>query len=193
VVSNSPPSSLEEDEGFSDWTLLSRRKEEQMEHKAVKTHLNGSHPSKLQLCSSSAQHGKQRDLNVFDSTPFIQTRPPFSNQQNLDEDGNDEDCGGREQERMANIKAAEREEGEIRRWCAEEEDPRRMKGHESSLREKQNQSCNMDEKVQYLRRHLTLTQSCIKISLSKVLAVSASCSEHTNFLFFFLFHRETKR
>ncbi|XP_039544508.1 lymphocyte-specific protein 1 isoform X2 [Pimephales promelas] len=140
VVSNSPPSSLEEDEGFSDWTLLSRRKEEQMEHKAVKTHLNGSHPSKLQLCSSSAQHGKQRDLNVFDSTPFIQTRPPFSNQQNLDEDGNDE-----WQERMAN-KAAEREEGEIRRWCAEEDDPRRMKGHESSLRKKQNQSCNMDEK-----------------------------------------------
>ncbi|XP_056100242.1 lymphocyte-specific protein 1 isoform X2 [Rhinichthys klamathensis goyatoka] len=146
VVSNSPPSSLEEDEGFSDWTLLSRRKEEQMEHKDVKKHLNGSRPSKLQLCSSSAQHSKLHDLNVFDSTPFIQTRPPFSNQQNLDEDGNDEDWGGREQERMANIKAAEREEGEIRRWCAEEEDPRRMKGHESSFWKKQNQSCNIDEK-----------------------------------------------
>lgn len=172
MVSNSPPSSLEEDEGFSDWTLLSRRKEEQMEHKDVKTHLNGSLPSKHQLCSSSAQHSKLHDLNVYDSTPFTQTRPPFSNQQNLDEDGDDEDWGAREQERRANIKAAEREEGEIRRWCAEEEDPRRMKGHESSFWKKQNQSCNMDEKVQYSRRHLTSTQSCIKISLSKVPTVS---------------------
>ncbi|CAM4525929.1 unnamed protein product [Leuciscus chuanchicus] len=146
VVSNSPPSSLEEDEGFSDWTLLRRRKEEQMEHKDVKTHLNGSHPSELQLCSSSAQHSKLDDLNVYDSTPFTQTRPPFSNQQNLDEDGDDEDWGAREQERRANIKAAEREEGEIRRWRADEEDPRRMKGHESSCWKKQNQSCNMDEK-----------------------------------------------
>ncbi|KAK7170296.1 hypothetical protein R3I94_000506 [Phoxinus phoxinus] len=146
VVSNSPPSSLEEDEGFSDWTLLSRRKEEQMEHKDGKAHLNGSCPSKLQLCSSSAQHSKLHDLNVYDSTPFIQTRPPLSNQHNLDEDGDDEDWGAREQERRANIKAAEREEGEIRRWCAEEEDPRRMKGHESSFWKKLNQSCNMDEK-----------------------------------------------
>ncbi|XP_016299424.1 lymphocyte-specific protein 1-like isoform X2 [Sinocyclocheilus anshuiensis] len=140
------PSSLEEDEGFSDWTHLSRRKQGQMEHKDVESHLNGSHHSKLQLCSSSAQQSKLHDINVYDSTPFIQTRPPLSNQQNLDEDGDDEDGGAREQERMNNIKAAEKEEGETGRWCAEEDDPRRVKGHESSFRKKQNQSCDMDEK-----------------------------------------------
>ncbi|XP_051757718.1 non-muscle caldesmon isoform X2 [Ctenopharyngodon idella] len=135
-------SSLEEDEGFSDWTHLSRRKQGQTEHKDIETHLNGSRHSKLQLCSSSAQHS----INIDDSTPFIQTQPPFSNQQNLDEDGDDEDWGARERERRANIKAAEREEGEIRRWCAEEDDPRRMKGHESSFWKKQNQRSDMDEK-----------------------------------------------
>ncbi|XP_016099693.1 lymphocyte-specific protein 1-like isoform X2 [Sinocyclocheilus grahami] len=140
------PSSLEEDEGFSDWTHLSRSKQGQMEHKDVESHLNGSRHSKLQLCSSSAQQSKLHDINVYDSTPFIQTRPPLSNQQNLDEDGNDEDWGAREQERMNNIKAAEKEEGETGRWCAEEDDPRRVKGHESSFRKKQNQSCDMDEK-----------------------------------------------
>ncbi|XP_016386208.1 lymphocyte-specific protein 1-like isoform X2 [Sinocyclocheilus rhinocerous] len=140
------PSSLEEDEGFSDWTHLSKRKQGQMEHKDVESHLNGSRHSKLQLCSSSAQQSKLHDINVYDSTPFIQTRPPLSNQQNLDEDGDDEDWGAREQERMNNIKAAEKEEGETGRRCAEEEDPRRVKGHESSFRKKQNQSCDMDEK-----------------------------------------------
>uniref|UniRef100_A0A671S0I3 Lymphocyte-specific protein 1-like n=1 Tax=Sinocyclocheilus anshuiensis TaxID=1608454 RepID=A0A671S0I3_9TELE len=140
------PSSLEEDEGFSDWTHLSRRKQGQMEHKDVETHLNGSRHSKLQLCSSSAQQSKPHDINVFDSTPFIQTRPPLSNQQNLDEDGDDEDWGAREQERRDNINAAEREEGETGRWCAEEGYPRSVKGHESSFWKKQNQSCDMDEK-----------------------------------------------
>ncbi|ROK23434.1 Lymphocyte-specific protein 1 [Anabarilius grahami] len=135
-------SSLEEDEGFSDWTHLRRRKQRQMEDKDIETHLNGSRHSRLQLCSSSAQHS----INIEDSTPFIQTQPPFSHQQNLDEDGDDEDWGAREQERRANIKAAEREEGEIRRWCAEEDDLRRMKGHESPFWKKINQSCDMDEK-----------------------------------------------
>ncbi|XP_016411091.1 lymphocyte-specific protein 1-like isoform X3 [Sinocyclocheilus rhinocerous] len=140
------PFSLEEDEGFSDWTHLSGRKQGQTEHKDVETHLNGSRHSKLQLCSSSAQQSKPHDINVFDSTPFIQTRPPLSNQQNLDEDGDDEDWGAREQERRDNINAAEREEGETGRWCAEEGYPRRVKGHESSFWKKQNQSCDMDEK-----------------------------------------------
>ncbi|XP_067258300.1 lymphocyte specific protein 1 b isoform X1 [Chanodichthys erythropterus] len=135
-------SSLEEDEGFSDWTHLSRRKQRQMEDKDIETHLNGSRHSRLQLRSSSAQ----QSIDIEDSTPFIQTQPSFSNQQNLDEDGDDEDWGAREQERRANIKAAEREEGEIRRWCAEEDDLRRMKGHESPFWKKQNQSCDMDEK-----------------------------------------------
>ncbi len=141
------PSSLEEDEGFSDWTQLSRRKQGQMEHKDVETHLNGSRLSKLQLCSSSAQQSKLHDINVNDSTPFIKTRPPLSNQKNLDEVGDDEVLGARDQERSDNIKAAEREEGEIGQWCVEEDDPRRMKGHESSFWKKQNQSCDMDEKV----------------------------------------------
>ncbi|XP_026123511.1 non-muscle caldesmon-like isoform X2 [Carassius auratus] len=140
------PSSLEEDEGFSDWTHLNRRKQGQMEHKDVEAHLNGSRHSKPQLCSSSAPKSKLHDINVFDSTPFIQTRPPLSNQQNLDEGGDDEGLGAREQERMDNIKASEKEEGENGRWCAEEDDPRRVKGHESSLWKKQNQSCDMDEK-----------------------------------------------
>uniref|UniRef100_A0A8C2A0Y7 Lymphocyte specific protein 1 b n=1 Tax=Cyprinus carpio TaxID=7962 RepID=A0A8C2A0Y7_CYPCA len=140
------PFSLEEDEGFSDWTHLSRRKQGQMEHKDVETHLNGSRHSKPQLCSSSAQQSTLHDINVYDSTPFIHTRPPLSNQQNLDEDGDDEDRGAREQERMDNIKAAEKEEGETGRWCAEEDNPRRVKGHESSFWKKQNQSCDMDEK-----------------------------------------------
>ncbi|XP_016092703.1 lymphocyte-specific protein 1-like isoform X2 [Sinocyclocheilus grahami] len=140
------PSSLEEDEGFSDWTHLSRRKQGQMEHKDVETHLNGSCHAKLQFCSSSAQQSKPHDINVFDSTPFIQTRPPLSNQQNLDEDGDDEDWGAREQERRDNINAAEREEGETGRWCAEEGYPRSVKGHESSFWKKLNQSCDMDEK-----------------------------------------------
>lgn len=141
------PFSLEEDEGFSDWTHLSRRKQGQMEHKDVETHLNGSRHSKPQLCSSSAQQSTLHDINVYDSTPFIHTRPPLSNQQNLDEDGDDEDRGAREQERMDNIKAEEKEEGETGRWCAEEDNPRRVKGHESSFWKKQNQSCDMDEKV----------------------------------------------
>ncbi|XP_059388947.1 lymphocyte-specific protein 1-like isoform X2 [Carassius carassius] len=140
------PSSLEEDEGFSDWTHLNRRKQGQMEHKDVETHLNGSRHSEPQLCSSSAQKSKLHDINVFDSTPFIQTRPPLSNQQNLDDGGDDEDLGAREQERMDNIKAAEKKEGENGHWCAEEDDPRRVKGHESSLWKKQNQTCDMDEK-----------------------------------------------
>ncbi|XP_042616385.1 lymphocyte-specific protein 1-like isoform X3 [Cyprinus carpio] len=140
------PFSLEEDEGFSDWTHLNRRKQGQMENKNEETHLNGSHHSKLQLCSSSGQQSKLHDINVFDSTPFIQTRPPLSNQQNLDEDGDDEDWGARERERRDNINAAEREEGETGWWCAEEEDPRRVEGRESSFWKKQNQSCDMDEK-----------------------------------------------
>lgn len=139
--------SLEEDEGFSDWTHLSRRKQGQMEHKDVETHVNGSRHSKLQLCSSSAQQSKLHDINVYDSTPSIQTRPPLSNQQNLDEDNGDEDWGAREQTRRDDIKAAEREERETRRWCAEEDDARRVKGHESSFWKKQNESCDMDEKV----------------------------------------------
>ncbi|XP_050971203.1 lymphocyte-specific protein 1 isoform X2 [Labeo rohita] len=138
--------SLEEDEGFSDWTHLSRRKQGQMEHKDVETHVNGSRHSKLQLCSSSAQQSKLHDINVYDSTPSIQTRPPLSNQQNLDEDNGDEDWGAREQTRRDDIKAAEREERETRRWCAEEDDARRVKGHESSFWKKQNESCDMDEK-----------------------------------------------
>ncbi|KTG41692.1 hypothetical protein cypCar_00020921 [Cyprinus carpio] len=140
------PFSLEEDEGFSDWTHLNRRKQGQMENKNEETHLNGSRHSKLQLCSSSGQQSKLHDINVFDSTPFIQTRPPLSNQQNLDEDGDDEDWGARERERRDNINAAEREEGETGWWCAEEEDPRRVEGRESSFWKKQNQSCDMDEK-----------------------------------------------
>ncbi|XP_058639134.1 lymphocyte-specific protein 1 isoform X2 [Onychostoma macrolepis] len=140
------PSSLEEDEGFSDWTHLSRRKQGQMEHKDVETHLNGSRHSKLQLCSSSAQQSKLHDINVYDSTPFIKTRPPLSNQQNLDEVGDDVASGARDQERRDNIKAAEREEGETGQWCVEEDDPRRAKGHESSFWKKQNQSYDMDEK-----------------------------------------------
>ncbi|XP_052457546.1 lymphocyte-specific protein 1-like isoform X2 [Carassius gibelio] len=140
------PSSLEEDEGFSDWTHLSRHKQGQMEHKDVETHLNGSRDSKRQLCSSSAQQSKRHDINVFDSTPVIKTRPSLSNQHNQDEDGDDEDWGAREQERRDNINAAEEEEGETGRWCAEEEDPRRVKAHGSSFWKKQNQSCDMDEK-----------------------------------------------
>lgn len=118
-----------------------------MEHKDVEAHLNGSRHSKPQLCSSSAPKSKLHDINVFDSTPFIQTRPPLSNQQNLDEGGDDEGLGAREQERMDNIKASEKEEGENGRWCVEENNPRRVKGHESSLWKKQNQNCDMDEKV----------------------------------------------
>ncbi|XP_067295170.1 lymphocyte specific protein 1 b isoform X2 [Pseudorasbora parva] len=162
LVPRSPPSSLEEDEGFSDWTHLSRRRQEQMEHKNVETHLNGSRPSKPQLCSSIAQHSKLHDLNMYDSAPSIQTRPPFSNQQNLDEDGNDEDWCAREQERRANIKAVEREEGEIRRWCAEEDDPMRIKGHESSFWKKQNPSCDMDEKREKkVERKISYTSTVI--------------------------------
>ncbi len=144
------PSSLEEDEGFGDWSHLSRRKQGQMEHKDVETHLNGSRL----LCSSSAQQSKPHDRNVHDSTPFIKTRPPLSNQQNLDEVG-DEVWGARDQERRDNIKSAEREEGETERWCVEEDDPRGVNGHKSSFLKKQNQSCDMDEKVWYLRRNLT--------------------------------------
>ncbi|XP_073692106.1 lymphocyte specific protein 1 b isoform X1 [Garra rufa] len=139
-------SSLEEDEGFSDWTQLSRRKQGQIDHKDVETHVNGSHHSKLQLCSSSAQQSKLHDINVNDSTPCKQTRPALSNQQNLDEDGDEEDWGAREQERRNNIKAAERVKEETGRLCAEEDDPRRVKGHESSFWKKQNESCEMDEK-----------------------------------------------
>lgn len=137
------PSSLEEDEGFSDWTQLSRRKQEQMERKDVETHLNGSLHSKLQLCSSSAQQSKLHDINVCD----IKTRPPLSNQKNLDEVGDDEVRGARNQESRDNIKAAEREEEETGQWCVEEDDARRVKAHESSFWKKQNQSCDMDEKV----------------------------------------------
>ncbi|XP_043099142.1 lymphocyte-specific protein 1 isoform X2 [Puntigrus tetrazona] len=136
------PSSLEEDEGFSDWTHLSKRKQGQMDHKDEETHLNGSRHSKLQLSSSSAQQSKLHDRNAYDSAPFIQTRHPLSNQQNLDEEGDDENWGASRE----NIKTAEREEGEAGRWCVKEDDPRRVKGHESSFWKKQNQSFGTDER-----------------------------------------------
>ncbi|XP_056317857.1 lymphocyte-specific protein 1 isoform X2 [Danio aesculapii] len=125
------PSSLEEDEGFSDWTHLSRRKQGQMEHTDAETHLNGTRHSKLQLTCGSTQQSKLCDLNVNDNVPFMKTRPPLSNQKHLDEDGVE-----KEQERRVNITSVEREEGE----------PRRMKCHESSFRKNPNQSSGTDEK-----------------------------------------------
>ncbi|XP_057194830.1 lymphocyte-specific protein 1 isoform X3 [Triplophysa rosa] len=137
------PQSFEEDEGFSDWTQqLSRRKQRQMAQVDVEPHLNGSHHSKLQLCSSSAQSKLyQNDADMCDTTTFKQTRSPLSNQKNLDE-GDDED-DVREKERMDNIHT-ETKEKEFRRWCEEEENPGRMKDNESWRRE--NQRCDMDEK-----------------------------------------------
>lgn len=125
------PSSLEEDEGFSDWTHLSRRKQGQREHTDGETHLNGPQRSKLQLSCSSTQQSKTCDLNVNDNVPFMKTRPPLSNQKHLDENGVEE-----ERERRVNVTSVEREEGE----------PRRMKSHESSFRKNPNQSSGTDEK-----------------------------------------------
>ncbi|NP_001410762.1 lymphocyte specific protein 1 b isoform 2 [Danio rerio] len=125
------PSSLEEDEGFSDWTHLNRRKQGPMKHTDVETHLNGTRHSKLQLSCSSTQQSKLCDLNVNDNIPFLKTRPPLSNQKHLDEDGVEE-----ERERRVNITSVEREEGE----------PRRMKSHESSFRKNPNQNSGTDEK-----------------------------------------------
>ncbi|XP_052000279.1 non-muscle caldesmon isoform X2 [Xyrauchen texanus] len=126
------PSSLEEDEGFSDWAQhLSRQKQRKLEHDNVEPHLNGSHHSTkhLQLCSSSAQQTKlqQSDLNVYDTTPSIQTRSPLSNQQNLVEDDDIEEWDAREWERRNNIKETEKEERESRPWCEEDETPGRVK------------------------------------------------------------------
>ncbi|XP_051578620.1 lymphocyte-specific protein 1-like isoform X2 [Myxocyprinus asiaticus] len=137
------PSSLEEDEGFSDWAQhLSRRKQRKLEHDDVEPHLNGSHHStkQLQLCSSSAQQIKlqQSDLNMYDTTPSIQTRSPLSNQQNLVEDDDIEDWDAREWERRNNIKATEKEERESRPWCEEDETPGRVK---------ENQRCDMNDEV----------------------------------------------
>ncbi|XP_051537612.1 non-muscle caldesmon-like isoform X2 [Myxocyprinus asiaticus] len=150
---NMGPSSLEEDEGFSDWAQhLSRRKQRQMEHEDVETNLNGSLHSttQLQLCSSSAQQSKLHrcDLNVYDTTPYIQTQSPLSHQQNLVEDDNSEDWGAREWERRNNIKATEREERESRRWCEEDENPGRMK---------ENQKCDMDEKVREKKAEMKIS------------------------------------
>lgn len=136
-------SSLEEDEGFSDWTQqLSRRKQRQMEQVNVEPHLNGSHHSKLQMGSSSAQSKLyQNDVDVYDATTFKHTRSPLSNQKNL-VDNDNEDWGVQEKERRDNIHT---ERKEFRRWCAEEENSGRMKDNESWRRE--NQRCDIDEKV----------------------------------------------
>ncbi|XP_042616387.1 lymphocyte-specific protein 1-like isoform X5 [Cyprinus carpio] len=104
---------------------------------------SSTEPSQPTVTPQDSPHTAQL---LDNHTPFIQTRPPLSNQQNLDEDGDDEDWGARERERRDNINAAEREEGETGWWCAEEEDPRRVEGRESSFWKKQNQSCDMDEK-----------------------------------------------
>nr|XP_055062713.1 lymphocyte-specific protein 1 isoform X1 [Misgurnus anguillicaudatus] len=145
------PSSLEEDEGFSDWTQqLSRRKQKQMEHQDVEAHLNGSHQSRLQPCSSSAQQSKlhQNDFNMYDAAPLKQTRSPLLNQKNLDEDNDDKDCGAREMVRRDDAKT-ERKEREFSRpsWCDEEESPKRMTENQSSSWSRDIQGCDMDEKV----------------------------------------------
>lgn len=141
------PSSLDEDEGFSDWTQqLNRRKQRQVEHVDVEPHLNGSHRSNLQLCSSSAQSKlHQNDVNMYDAATFKQTRSPLLNQKNLDEN-DDKDWGVREKERRDNIHT-ERKEREFRRWCEEEENPGRMKDNESPCWRRENQRCDVDEKV----------------------------------------------
>ncbi|XP_056608383.1 lymphocyte-specific protein 1 isoform X2 [Triplophysa dalaica] len=135
------PQSFEEDEGFSDWTQqLSRRKQRQMAQVDVEPHLNESHHSKVQLCSSSAQSKLyQNEDDMYDATTFKQTRSPLSNQKNVDE-GDDEGDDVREKEIMNNI----HKEKEFRRWCEEEENPGRTKDNESWRRE--NQRCEMDEK-----------------------------------------------
>lgn len=140
------PQSFEEDEGFSDWTQqLSRRKQKQMAQVDVEPHLNESHHSKVQLCSSSAQSKLyQNEVDMHDATTFKQTRSPLSNQKNVDE-GDDEGDDVREKERMDNIHKVK----EFRRWCEEEENTGRTKDNESWRRE--NQRCDMDEKVRCFR------------------------------------------
>ncbi|XP_051983408.1 lymphocyte-specific protein 1-like isoform X2 [Xyrauchen texanus] len=150
---NLGPSSLEEDEGFSDWAQhLSRRKQRQMEQEDVETHLNGSLHSttQLQLCSSSAQQSKLHrcDLNAYDTTPCIQTRSALSHQRNLVEEDDSDVWGAREWDRRNNFKATEREERESRRVCEEDENPGWVK---------ENQKCDMDEKVREKKAEMKIS------------------------------------
>ncbi|XP_065145514.1 lymphocyte specific protein 1 b isoform X2 [Paramisgurnus dabryanus] len=170
------PSSLEEDEGFSDWTQqLSRRKQKQMEHQDVEAHLNGSHQSRLQPCSNSAQQSKlhQNDFNMYDAAPLKQIRSPLLNQKNLDEDNDDKDCGARERERQDNV-TTERKEREFSSWYDEEESPKRMTENLSSSCRRDNQGCDMDEKVMEKKAEMKISFT------SKVLLQQNGRSNSTN-------------
>ncbi|TRY85780.1 hypothetical protein DNTS_014587 [Danionella cerebrum] len=133
------PSFLEEDEGFSDWTHLIRRKQGQTEHADMEKHVHGSQLSNQTLSCSATQKHRANEFTPNNSIPLLQTRPMLTTQKNL-EHGDDEEWSVRGKERDSNITPVEREQGEIRRRFAEEDDPRSMKSHESSYWKTQNQS-----------------------------------------------------